>query len=159
MAKKETKPRKPPMSNAEYIGTGGGHCPFCGSENIEGSGHNELDGDNCWNEVECSNCGKRWNDIYTLTGYGELDAGGHEVSTKGKPASVKGMKYYLVKVCGCTDSESPHGPWDNEKERDQAAKDMHKELDQEDAGPFWLNISDKGVPNMGAYTNRFFEEG
>jgi len=49
----------------KYLNGGYGKCPFCGSDAIEG-GFIEVDGDSCWQPVTCTDCGKRWNDIYRL---------------------------------------------------------------------------------------------
>ena len=56
------------QQKSRYLSRRGTHCPFCDSDQIEGTGDRDYDGD--WNSqvVECRACGKRWQDIYTLTG-------------------------------------------------------------------------------------------
>ncbi len=49
----------------EYFRTG--HCPYCGSENIEGQSI-DIDGDTAEQEVGCNDCNKSWYDKYRLTG-------------------------------------------------------------------------------------------
>ena len=85
MSKKAKSTKKYPMSDKEYLRHGGGKCPFCGSENLEGQGNGDTDGSDHWEEVLCLDCHKSWNDIYTLAAYAERDDMGHEIATKGKP--------------------------------------------------------------------------
>lgn len=60
-----------PMTDEEYCGTGGNRCPFCGSDNFDGE-EIEYDSGIAWQDVECNECGKRWQDQYSLTGYKEI---------------------------------------------------------------------------------------
>jgi formate dehydrogenase maturation protein FdhE len=39
------------------------HCPFCGSENIEGDFF-EGGGEQVWQRVSCLDCENRWTDVY-----------------------------------------------------------------------------------------------
>ncbi len=48
-----------------YLKGRGTHCPFCGSEQIEGS-HVEVDGGRAVQPIGCLICDKEWSDIYTL---------------------------------------------------------------------------------------------
>jgi transposase-like protein len=48
-----------------YIKGGGNHCPYCGSQNIEG-GDRESDDWGISQGVYCRDCGKEWTDIYRL---------------------------------------------------------------------------------------------
>ena len=41
-------------------------CPSCKSDQIEGSSV-EIDDGGAYQPMICSDCGKSWNDIYTLT--------------------------------------------------------------------------------------------
>jgi len=41
-------------------------CPNCGSIHILAD-RIEADGNTAWSNVECSDCGKTWKDVYTLT--------------------------------------------------------------------------------------------
>jgi transcription elongation factor Elf1 len=41
------------------------HCPFCGSEEIHASSF-EPSGKHIYNEIECTECERRWNDVYEL---------------------------------------------------------------------------------------------
>jgi transposase-like protein len=42
------------------------HCPYCGSNDIEANAP-EVDGPHAWADVTCNDCGKEWQDVYTLT--------------------------------------------------------------------------------------------
>ena len=44
-----------------------GHCPNCGSEQIEG-GSIDVEGENAYQQVSCNDCDQQWNDIYQLVG-------------------------------------------------------------------------------------------
>ena len=50
-----------------YLEEGGARCPFCDSDDIEGTGEHETDG--TWHsaEVRCNSCQRTWEDLYTLT--------------------------------------------------------------------------------------------
>jgi len=61
-----------PESNAlsseqaeNYVQQGGVRCPYCGSGDIEGS-RVEIDAGTAWQEVSCSHCESRWQDVYEL---------------------------------------------------------------------------------------------
>jgi transcription elongation factor Elf1 len=41
-------------------------CPFCGESDIEGSSV-EIDSGGAWQNIDCNNCGAKWQDVYTLT--------------------------------------------------------------------------------------------
>lgn len=54
-----------------YIKSGGAFCPYCGSYNIEGVGlisSNDFGG-SVSQTIECleEDCGKSWEDVYTLS--------------------------------------------------------------------------------------------
>jgi len=53
------------IDEKKYIRAGGTKCPFCGSDEIEGSSV-EVDSSSAWQEVGCNNCDSEWNDIYKL---------------------------------------------------------------------------------------------
>jgi len=46
------------------------NCPFCDSNNLDG-GEWDAEGTMSWQRIECIDCGKKWDDIYTLQGYEE----------------------------------------------------------------------------------------
>ena len=58
-----------PITSNEYRDIGGTCCPYCGSEDIEGTDSIQISGGIAWGSIICNSCGKTWNDIYTLTGY------------------------------------------------------------------------------------------
>jgi len=41
-------------------------CPYCGAVGVEG-GEVDCQGDNHYQNIVCTTCGKEWVDIYTLT--------------------------------------------------------------------------------------------
>lgn len=54
-----------PSVEQEYLKSGGGECPFCHSENIQGGLYDpEMSG----LVVECLECGNEWMEQFTLTG-------------------------------------------------------------------------------------------
>ena len=60
------------LTDAEYVATLGTRCPVCQSTRLDG-GSVEIDGTAASQEIWCMNCGASWTDIYTLTGYTDLD--------------------------------------------------------------------------------------
>lgn len=60
-----------PMSSEEYVRNTGALCPVCGSNDLEG-GRFDANIATAWQPITCLSCRATWNDIYTLTGYGEL---------------------------------------------------------------------------------------
>jgi len=62
-----------PMSAAAYVAIGGSKCPVCGSPEIEGTGGVDMDGSTASNPVVCLSCNAGWDDVYTLSGYNELE--------------------------------------------------------------------------------------
>lgn len=57
-----------------YVKAGGGVCPNCKSENIEGR-HIDADGPQAFQKVGCLDCGTEWKDVYRLAGYTDLEIG------------------------------------------------------------------------------------
>jgi hypothetical protein len=62
------------MSPRAYRQRGGGCCPVCRSGDLDAD-HVQIDGTAVWQNVRCLACGSRWQDLYKLTGYGELVPG------------------------------------------------------------------------------------
>lgn len=67
-----------PLSDDEveedlYVKNSGSYCPNCQSTELEGIGEINADGDWMSSEIKCNNCGARWTDIYTLSGYDNLE--------------------------------------------------------------------------------------
>ena len=60
------------LTEKEYVDISGSRCPFCNSENIEG-GNMDYYGSGVSQEVLCLDCGKRWMDDYSLTGFTEIE--------------------------------------------------------------------------------------
>lgn len=55
----------------KYLKNGYNLCPFCNGNDITG-GHVEIDGGSAWQRIGCNDCGKMWDDIYTLTDVEEV---------------------------------------------------------------------------------------
>ncbi len=55
-----------PAFKRKCLEKSGGVCPFCEGKNIT-SGRLEADGPVAWAEVECGDCGRYWQDVWTLT--------------------------------------------------------------------------------------------
>ena len=51
----------------KYLRDQGSACPYCNSADIAAD-HIEADGTCAFGNVRCTNCGKYWTDLYTLTG-------------------------------------------------------------------------------------------
>ena len=49
----------------EYVASGGGECPGCGSNKIT-AGNMEMDGTQAYTQVVCNECDATWQDIYRL---------------------------------------------------------------------------------------------
>jgi|SRR5688572_17744762 len=52
-------------AKAEYLSSGGIHCPFCHSFQIEGDSF-ECDSGVVLQEIRCLDCHRRWEDVYKL---------------------------------------------------------------------------------------------
>jgi len=61
------------MTSKQYIERGGCECPFCESTNI--NAFDEYDGecDGAWRSIECHDCGNAWRDLYTLSGFEQIE--------------------------------------------------------------------------------------
>lgn len=68
------KTQQEPLSNPAYLAKGGGVCPNCRSDQIEG-GSIGVDGPVAVQPVVCNDCDAQWNDVYHLAGYTDLVAG------------------------------------------------------------------------------------
>jgi hypothetical protein len=51
----------------KYIERGGNRCPFCDSDDIEGTRGVQTDSGCAWQDIRCCACNAEWQDIYTLT--------------------------------------------------------------------------------------------
>lgn len=60
-------------TQAQYVTEGGRHCPNCRSQNIDTLEPLESDGPIAWQQVECHDCGKQWQDNFNLNGYSKLE--------------------------------------------------------------------------------------
>ena len=60
-------------TNAEYI-EASHQCPYCGSDEINGYGSLDMQGDRIYQDIHCMSCKKTWTDEYALTGYTEAEA-------------------------------------------------------------------------------------
>ena len=49
----------------EYVEKGGTRCPFCSSDQIEGSSF-DCEGAQVWQKVSCLSCREEWTDVYEL---------------------------------------------------------------------------------------------
>jgi DNA-directed RNA polymerase subunit M/transcription elongation factor TFIIS len=58
------------LTSAEYVAAGGIKCPHCKCENVMTlNGTVRHEGTELTQEVKCSNCGERWTEVYSLTGW------------------------------------------------------------------------------------------
>lgn len=63
-------------------------------------------------------------------------------------------KYYLLEVEGGAEPFA-QGPFENEDERDEIAKEIHAEQDDADS-LFWADVDQRGVLTVGSYMAGFF---
>jgi predicted Zn-ribbon and HTH transcriptional regulator len=54
-----------------YIQRRGVACPFCASSNIEGRQF-DVQAGTAWQPMSCTDCGREWNDVYTLDTISEI---------------------------------------------------------------------------------------
>lgn len=57
-----------PLSQEDYVRFNSARCPFCFSENIEGTAF-DTDGAGASQDCFCNDCEGEWLDIYTLSNY------------------------------------------------------------------------------------------
>lgn len=57
------------ISDPEYVSRQGMICPYCGSDQIRGGPVTTTGPDVAVGSVRCQNCGKKWEDVFLLTGY------------------------------------------------------------------------------------------
>jgi len=148
--------KKQPMSDAEYARQSGVSCPFCVSGDLEVIEGPQVDGRDCWQEVECHACEKIWRDVYRLVGYEGTDEEGNYRKVEGKPQETqKGI--YLVFVEGDIEPRIV-GPFADGDERDKKARELRQEHGR-DHGIFMLDVEPvSGTPNIDAYCGGFFME-
>jgi hypothetical protein len=60
------------LSPKEYAERQGAVCPVCGSKNIV-AGNGETRSDIRTENIDCNGCGASWTDIFTLSGYDNLE--------------------------------------------------------------------------------------
>ncbi len=58
------------LTQQEYIDRGGCHCPFCQSDQTDGTS-TDFDGAYVFLKITCLDCEETWRDVYTLSGYQE----------------------------------------------------------------------------------------
>lgn len=58
-----------PMTEQEYAEQGGNVCPYCRSKDVESQERVQVDSYGGTQRVGCEDCGRRWYDTYTLTGF------------------------------------------------------------------------------------------
>jgi hypothetical protein len=63
-----------PMTPEAYAESLGTRCPVCGSDMLEGWDFTTDDGI-ASQEVNCTECNASWRDVFTLTGYDNLEVG------------------------------------------------------------------------------------
>ena len=147
---------KRPMSDAEYVAGTGVSCPFCGSSDLEVIEGPQVDGRDCWQEVECRDCGKTWRDVYHLAGYEGTDEAGNYREVEDKPRDPE-TGIYLVFVEGDIEPRIV-GPFVDGDERDKKARELRRENGR-DHGIFMLDVEPtSGAPSIDAYCGGFFME-
>ncbi len=98
-----------PEQKHEYLSNRPGHCPYCGSEDIEGRGY-DYDSDP-GQIIDCNECERCWMDVFTLTDVLEMNDQGEivgEATTAKQPLGNFGDFFQEV----MSDLVSHHG-WDD----------------------------------------------
>ena len=68
------------QTQEEYVASGGGKCPVCGSDSDIQGGSIQVESGTAWQECECGACHHSWTDTYNLVQYGEVkDPDGDDV--------------------------------------------------------------------------------
>lgn len=52
---------------SKYVASEGRYCPYCGSNDIEGTGRGDSDGNWHSENIECNACEETWRDLYVLS--------------------------------------------------------------------------------------------
>lgn len=65
-----------PLTQEEHVHLAGSKCPNCQSDHFNTSPL-ELDGMDVWQFCFCLDCGAKWQDNFTLTGYSDLTVDTH----------------------------------------------------------------------------------
>lgn len=60
------------MTDKQYARCGGNTCPVCGMTGSLEGGSFDVDSGYALQEISCRQCASSWNDVYALTGFGEL---------------------------------------------------------------------------------------
>jgi hypothetical protein len=61
------------LSDAEYIKSGGNTCPNCRRKGTLEGGNVEVSGTEAYQTVICIDCGAKFEDVFKLIGYADLD--------------------------------------------------------------------------------------
>lgn len=62
------------LTEKEYVENGGVICPVCGNNGVEAPNRPQNDTvSEIYQEVQCSKCSATWVDVYTLSGYDNLE--------------------------------------------------------------------------------------
>jgi DNA-directed RNA polymerase subunit M/transcription elongation factor TFIIS len=63
-----------PATQEQHARTSCSHCPACNSTNISRFYDTmEYDDNRASIDIECYDCGASWKDVYTITGYSNLE--------------------------------------------------------------------------------------
>jgi len=57
------------LTPQEYVDQAGVRCPYCDSEDIRTVGTLTACGTVGMQGVQCNDCGREWDDVYSLTGW------------------------------------------------------------------------------------------
>ena len=68
-------------------------CPWCGSENIRVVSQMEVDVTIAWRSVKCDDCGREWQDEYSLIGISWLVESGDRVHSDEMFKEKEGSNY------------------------------------------------------------------
>lgn len=63
------------MADSDHVQFRGNRCVVCGNKHFLDADKVEADGDTASGKVDCSNCSSSWTDVYTLSGFDDLNHG------------------------------------------------------------------------------------
>ena len=73
------------LTDQQYVQRQGLVCPFCQGDDLDTRSPVTLKTDVATQEIRCNACGKVWDDVFTLSGYREVEEVRQPVSPGATP--------------------------------------------------------------------------
>lgn len=68
------------LTNEEYVKFKGIRCPNCRDNKVQATNYDKSGAEILLQDCQCSTCGATWVDVYTLTGYDNLEIKENDLS-------------------------------------------------------------------------------